>query len=176
MSGIFDQIVNYGASSGSSGGSGTVTTVSVVNANGVSASVATPTTTPALTFSLGAITPSTINGNTIASGSGTLNLGSYSLTAAQSGTLTAAAYTPLQSYVQFRYDITGASGGGTNLDGITTVGLSKPTLIITFYSNALRPWILTASSGTPTTGTGITVPLDWNGTTNNVQWTEIAFS
>src|SRR5437870_6363769 len=41
-----------------SGGSGTVSTVSVVTANGVSGSVATPTTTPAITITLGAITPS----------------------------------------------------------------------------------------------------------------------
>ena len=170
MSGIFDQVVNYAVATG------TVSNVGVTTANGVSATVSDPTGSPSLTFTLGAITPSSVNGNTITSGTGTISLGSYSLTLGQSGTLTAAAYTPLQNYVQFRYDITGASGGGTNLDGIVTVGLSKPTLIITFYSNTLRPWILTASSGTPTTGTGITVPLDWNGTTNNVQWTEIAFS
>lgn len=39
------------------GGSGTVTSVSVVTANGVSGSVATATTTPAITLTLGAITP-----------------------------------------------------------------------------------------------------------------------
>lgn len=44
---------------------GTVTSVSVVNANGVSGSVATPSTTPAITLSLGSITPTAV----IASGS-----------------------------------------------------------------------------------------------------------
>jgi hypothetical protein len=44
------------------GGSGTVTTVSVVTANGVSGSVANPTTTPAITLTLGAITPTSTNG------------------------------------------------------------------------------------------------------------------
>jgi len=39
---------------------GTVTSVSVVTANGVSGSVATPTTTPAITLSLGAITPTSV--------------------------------------------------------------------------------------------------------------------
>lgn len=48
---------------------GTVSTVSVVTANGVSASVANPTTSPALTFTLGAITPTSVNGNTITAGS-----------------------------------------------------------------------------------------------------------
>jgi len=41
-------------------GSGTVTSVSVVSANGVSGAVATPTTTPAITLTLGAITPSSV--------------------------------------------------------------------------------------------------------------------
>lgn len=44
------------------GGAGTVTTVSVVTANGVSGSVATATTTPAITITLGAITPTSVNG------------------------------------------------------------------------------------------------------------------
>ena len=41
-------------------GAGTVTTVSVVSANGVSGSVADATTTPAITITLGAITPSDV--------------------------------------------------------------------------------------------------------------------
>lgn len=41
-------------------GSGTVTNVSVVTANGVSGSVANSTTTPAITLTLGAITPSSV--------------------------------------------------------------------------------------------------------------------
>ena len=43
-----------------SGGSGTVTTLSVTTANGVSGSVANATTTPAITLALGAITPSSV--------------------------------------------------------------------------------------------------------------------
>lgn len=43
-----------------SAGAGTVTSVSVATANGVSGSVATPTVTPAITLSLGAITPSSV--------------------------------------------------------------------------------------------------------------------
>lgn len=41
-------------------GAGTVSSVSVTTANGVSGTVATPTTTPAITLTLGAITPSAI--------------------------------------------------------------------------------------------------------------------
>lgn len=55
----------------STGTGGTVTTVSVVNANGVSGSVANPTTTPAITLSLGAITPLSVNGITFTAGTGT---------------------------------------------------------------------------------------------------------
>lgn len=43
-----------------SGSAGTVTSVSVVTANGVSGTVATATTTPAITLTLGAITPSSV--------------------------------------------------------------------------------------------------------------------
>lgn len=82
------------------GGSGTVTSVSVVTANGVSGSVATATTTPAITLTLGAITPTTVNGNTLTTGTGTLTLGSVTLNAGAGGTLgsnafTSTAYLPL---------------------------------------------------------------------------------
>lgn len=48
-------------------GTGTVTSVSVVTANGISGSVATATTTPAITLTLGVITPTSVNGLTLAS-------------------------------------------------------------------------------------------------------------
>lgn len=56
------------------GGTGTVTSVSVTTANGVSGSVATATTTPAITITLGDITPSKVNGLTITTTTGTLTL------------------------------------------------------------------------------------------------------
>ncbi len=48
---------------------GTVTSVSVVTANGISGSVATATVTPAITLSLGAITPSSVVASGAVSGS-----------------------------------------------------------------------------------------------------------
>ena len=42
-------------------GGGSVTTVSVVTANGISGTVSNPTTTPAITLSLGAISPASVN-------------------------------------------------------------------------------------------------------------------
>jgi len=55
--------------SATSNPAGTVTTVSVVTANGVSGSVANPTTAPAITISLGAITPTSVNASGTVSGS-----------------------------------------------------------------------------------------------------------
>lgn len=49
----------------SANGSGTVTSVSVVTANGISGSVADPTTTPAITLTLGDITPTTVTTNSV---------------------------------------------------------------------------------------------------------------
>lgn len=56
------------------GGGGTVTSVSVTTANGVSGSVATATTTPAITLTLGAITPTSVNGLTITTTTGVLTI------------------------------------------------------------------------------------------------------
>lgn len=70
-----------------SGGTGTVTTVSVTTANGVSGSVATATTTPAISLTLGAITPTTVNSVTL-SGSSTPTLavtGTTSVSGANTG-------------------------------------------------------------------------------------------
>lgn len=68
-------------------GAGTVTTVSVVTANGVSGSVANATSTPAITLTLGAITPTTVNGLTITSSTGTLTI-TNSKTVSVTNTLT----------------------------------------------------------------------------------------
>ncbi len=57
---ITGDLVVTGTVTSSGGGDGTVTSVSVVNANGVSGTVATATTTPAITLSLGAVTPSSV--------------------------------------------------------------------------------------------------------------------
>lgn len=71
-----------------SGGTGTVTSVGVVNANGVSATITNPTTTPSMTFSLGNIIPATVNG-IVLSGSSNPALavaGTSSISGSHSGT------------------------------------------------------------------------------------------
>jgi hypothetical protein len=73
------------------GGSGSVTSVSVTTANGVSGSVATPTTTPAITLTLGAITPSSVAASGTVTGSnlsGT-NTGDQTTITGNAGTATA---------------------------------------------------------------------------------------
>lgn len=96
-------------SSGSS--SGTVTSVSVTTANGVSGSVATATSTPAITLTLGAITPTTVNGVTLS--------GSSSPTLAVTGTTTVSgANTGDQT------SVTGNAGTATALATGRTIGIT----------------------------------------------------
>lgn len=83
-------------------GTGTVTSVSVTTANGVSGSVATSTTTPAITLTLGAITPTSVNGNIFTTGSST-----YTGTAGQTYTMPATTSTLLAT-----------NGAGTSLTGV----------------------------------------------------------
>lgn len=73
-----DSIHFYPAVSGSSGGSGTVTSVSVVTNQGVSGTVATATTTPAITLALGALTGVTsFNGLVVTANTGAITTGSW---------------------------------------------------------------------------------------------------
>lgn len=72
---------------GAGGGTGTVTSVSVVSANGITGSVANASTTPAITLTLDAITPTSVNGVAI-SGSSTPTLavtGTTSVSGANTG-------------------------------------------------------------------------------------------
>ncbi len=113
-------------------GTGTVTTVSVVTANGVSGSVANATTTPAITVTLGAITPTTVNKVTVtapgsaatltlADGSTLATSGAHSITLTSTadsnvtlpttGTLVNSAVTTLSSLVSVSTITTGVWNG-----------------------------------------------------------------
>ena len=98
------------------GGSGTVTTLSIVTANGVSGSVATATTTPAITVTLGAITPSSVT----VSGVITASAGSVALPSiTTSGDTNTGIYFPAA-------DTVGISTGGVErlrVDSAGNVGL-----------------------------------------------------
>lgn len=75
------------------GGSGTVTSVSVATANGVSGSVANATTTPAITLTLGAITPTSVaaSGNVTGANLSGTNTGDQTTITGNAGTATALA-------------------------------------------------------------------------------------
>lgn len=93
-------------------GSGTVTSVSIVTANGISGTVATATTTPAITLILGAITPTTVNGHTFTTGSST-----FTGTAGQTYTFPSVTSTLMANPMTTGGDIIygGASGAPTRL-------------------------------------------------------------
>ncbi len=157
------------------GGSGTVTSVSVVTAQGVSGSVATATTTPAITLTLGALTGVTsfnglvVTANTgvITTGTwnGTVIIGTYGGTGVNNGTktftylknisLTAADDTGVYTLPTGTKTLLATDGAGTGLSGIpytltgtaNQVTLSAGTGNITFsLPNDLR--ITSASVGT----------------------------
>lgn len=102
---------------GIGGGSGTVTDVSVVTANGISGSVATSTTTPAITLSLGAITPTSVN-SVVLSGASTPTL-------AVTGTVTVAGThsgTSSGTNTGDQTSVTGNAGTATALATSRTIG------------------------------------------------------
>lgn len=121
---------------------GSVTSVSVTTANGVSGSVATATTTPAITLVLGAITPSSVAASGAMSGS---NL-SGTNTGDQTITLTG--------------DVTG-SGTGSFAATIATVNASPATYTNATLTVNAKGQVTSASSGTaPVTSV--------SGTTNRI--------
>lgn len=118
--------VSNGIPTWASVGSGTVTSVSVVTANGVSGSVATSTTTPAITLTLGAITPSAvqISGLTASQIVGTdASKNLVSLAVATYPSLTELTYLKgVTSALQTQID---AKGVGTWTDSSTSTGSNK---------------------------------------------------
>lgn len=106
-------------------GSGTVTSVAVTTANGVSASVSNPTSTPTLSFTLGAITPTTV----VASG----NLSGTNLSGTNTGDQT----------ITLTGDVTGSGTGSF----AATIGASKVT---TSTINALAVTAAKMGSGAAT--------------------------
>ena len=83
---------------------GTVTSVSVTPANGISGVVATGTTTPAITLTLGEITPTTVNGLTLAS--------------AANGFTIAGGTTPYTLTVPLTASVSGTNTGDQDLSGL----------------------------------------------------------
>ena len=130
------------------GGSGTVTSVSVATANGVSGSVANATTTPAITLTLGAITPSSVAATGTVTGtnlSGT-NTGdqTITLTGDVTGSGTGSFATTLATVP--------ATKGGTGQTTITTgdVLYGSATNTISKLGIGSAGQVLTVAGGVPT--------------------------
>ena len=149
------------------GGSGTVTSVSVVTANGISGSVATDTTTPAITLTLGAITPTSVNGLTISTSTGTLTVANgktltvsntLTLTATDGstlaigtgGTLGTAAYTAATAY---EVPLTFGSGVRRTVNAVANDLITGAAggQTIAFGTNATDKGIFKATSGNKVT-------------------------
>src|SRR6185369_4048278 len=144
----------------SASASGTVTSVSVVTANGVSGSVANPTTTPAITLTLGAITPSSvqISGLTISqivATDASKNL--VSLDTATYPSLTELSYVKgVTSAIQTQLN---AKGSGT----VTAVSIATANGFSGSSSGGATPALtIVAGAITPTTVNGLTITA--NGT------------
>jgi hypothetical protein len=149
-------INNPGASSG--GGSGTVTSVSVATANGISGSVANPTTTPAITLTLGAITPTSaaLNGATLGTANFSSNgpflvsgadevftpYGSSNITfAVQRNAVTTSTFPFFNSYFALNYSGTNTSASMVGLETDATVVSTVSTNVaglVAFTSTALH--------------------------------------
>jgi hypothetical protein len=136
---------NFTLIGGSGVGSGTVTTISVVTANGVSATVANATTTPALTFTLGDITPTHINSVAL-SGSSTPTLavtGTSSISGANTGDQT----------ITLSGDV--STSGMTNGTFTSTIGAGAVTLAK--MANLAANSIIGNNTGSPATPVAMTV-------------------
>ena len=134
-------------------GGGTVTSVSVTTANGVSGTVATATTTPAITLALGDITPSKVNtlyvdarkagsaaGSNIWIGDGgrystgaSASLGSYNTVSGWSAgiSMTSSSFNTAYGFGSLANQTTGGVGQGQN----TAVGSYSLGYISTGYNN-----------------------------------------
>lgn len=143
------------------GTGGTVTTLSVVTANGVSGSVANPTTTPAITLSLGAITPTTVNGITL-SGSGSLaNSGTTALTGFTGSGTSSGTNTGDQT------SVSGNAGTATALQNARTIGGVS-------FNGTANITVASATGGFTVSGGDLTVsssPLTLSGNQTVASWT-----
>jgi len=158
-----------------SGGTGTVTSVSVVTANGVSGSVATATTTPAITLTLGAITPTSVNGITF-SGSGSLaNSGTSSLTGF-TGSGTSSGTNTGDQTITLTGDVTG-SGTGSFATAIAAGVIVNADINASAAIALTKLATVTANRALVSDGSGFIVPATTtateigyvNGVTSSIQ-------
>ena len=141
-----------------SGGSGTVTSVSVTTANGVSGTVATSTTTPAISLTLGAITPTSVNSVVVS--------GASSPTLAVTGTTSVSGANTGDQTITLTGGVTGSGTGSfaatvvTNANltgGVTSVGNAA-----TVVTNANLTGDVTSVGNATAIAAGVIVNADIN--------------
>ena len=146
------------------GAPGTVTSVSVTTANGVSGSVATSTSTPAITLTLGAITPTTIVASSTIAGSNLSGTNTGDQTSIVGITGTIAQFNTALSDGDFATG--GGTATGTNTGDQTTVSGNAGTVTVGDAGGDTEtfPLLGTAATGSlsPATDAGLT----YNATTN----------
>jgi hypothetical protein len=136
---------------------GTVKTVSVVSANGVSGSVATATTTPAITLSLGAITPSSV----VSAGSvtGTNHIGPGTGLTGTASSLTAGSVTTNANLTGPITSVGNATAVAAQTGtGSTFVMNTSPTLVTPLLGVATGTSLATTLQVASTSAGALTVP------------------
>lgn len=129
---------------------GTVTSLSVVTANGVSGSVATATTTPAITLTLGAITPTTIVASGAISGS--------NLSGTNTGDQTLNSLLPVQTSNSGKFLTTNGTNSSWGVIPLAqTYSYQTPATGFTITIGAGIAYLVLDPAGTLATGT-ITMP------------------
>lgn len=147
---------------------GSVTTVSVVTANGISGSVASPTSTPAITLTLGAITPTSVNGNTITTGTGTLTLSSFTLTVTGTASV-AGTNTGDQTSVSGNAGTATALQTARNINGVSFNGTAD--IVVTAAAGTLTGATLAAGvTASSLTGLGTIATGVWQGTVVGINY------
>ena len=166
----------------SSGGAGSVTSVSVTTANGVSGTVATATTTPAITLTLGAITPSSVAASGTVTGSnlsGT-NTGDQTTITGNAGTATALQTARHINGTAFdgTADITVTAAAGTltgstlasgvTASSLTSVGTLTNLTVTNPISGSITGNAATATSASTATTAATATNVAYSGLTGTV--------
>lgn len=147
------------------GSGGTVTSVSIVTANGVSGSVATSTSTPAITLILGAITPSTVNALTLAAQSigWTIAGGTTSKTLTLSDTASISGTNTGDQTITLTGDITGSGTGSFATTLKTSGSLTGAWTVATAAPGTNTTQIASTAFVTTAISTAVTGALTYQG-------------
>ncbi len=109
---------------------GSVTTVSVVSANGVSGVVANPTSTPAITLTLGAITPTSVTSTGIVTGSNLSGTNTGDQTIALIGDVTGSGPGTFPTTLATVNTTTGSFGSATTVPQFIVDGKGRITNVV----------------------------------------------